>query len=883
MVFNSKGASPDDSHRMTDHQYDIDTEKTTEQSPGLLAKKHEFLAKVNASLILFAVCGFILTFAAFFALDVYIQRLVQHDYEQVTKNTVEVLAKGFEELENSIETVATILSLADDKSEKITDDRINQSIPNIAKFDQILLLFPKKDSMPFEIIQTPKPNLENFDAYTIPVTRKMVEHIYKGNYFSNSAVKMLMNKDLFQMVSRGMYKDISLQPFAFVKPINVQRPSDGLIVGITNAGAVLDYSWIKSNEIIARLSIRDLSVEQTIYDFNFTNTQEFKVASFSQVYEFDIAGHQWEIRLGFFKEQKTYFLEIVPYLVLIFGVVLTFFGTIYMRNNQRQALRLRRMNAMLGIKNRELKSAVSKQEHLNQSLEKSERQNRAILDAVNDVIFEAAPNGKILFLNETWEKITGIPVQQSVGIDLFSMIHPQEVEQQRHEIHRLVEGRIHDYRSFLRVRTLNGTFHATEMAISMVQRDDEPRLRIVGTLTSVEDRRRAERALMDAEKKYRTIVENAAGGIYQLTPEGIYLSANPALARILGYDSPESLLRDVKNAHEQIYVNPRGRQSFLRELNKRGSIANYEAQVIRKDGAKIWVSENARVVADDGGDTLYYEGSMEDITERKNSDIALREAKFNSDLANRAKSEFLANMSHELRTPLNAIIGFSEIIYKEVFGEIDHDAYKDYAKDINESGQNLLKVINEILDISKIEASERQLNEGIVDIGETIKTCVQILRSKADENDLSVEVQASKLPHLIGEDVAVKQIIMNVLSNAVKFTPKGGKVTIGANINVDGGMAIHITDTGVGLDEAEIEKALSPFGQVNSAFSRSHAGTGLGLTLVDALVRLHGGNLEILSQKGIGTTVSIVFPKSRVQTVSKSAAVRSGAGNQIKA
>ncbi|MCF8496584.1 MAG: HAMP domain-containing histidine kinase, partial [Alphaproteobacteria bacterium] len=266
----------------------------------------------------------------------------------------------------------------------------------------------------------------------------------------------------------------------------------------------------------------------------------------------------------------------------------------------------------------------------------------------------------------------------------------------------------------------------------------------------------------------------------------------------------------------------------------------------------------------DGENTLYYEGSLEEITQRKETDLALREAKMHSDLANRAKSEFLANMSHELRTPLNAIIGFSEIIKNEAFGPVQPASYLEYAKDIHQSGERLLAVITEILDISKIDAGERQLNDGIVDLASVIESCLILLGPKIESSRMLVSSDLDSTPHVIGEELAIKQILMNLLSNAIKFTPAGGHVSISSSREPDGSLRVSVTDTGVGLDEGEIKKALSPFGQVHNELSRKNSGTGLGLTLADALARLHGGRLELFSQKGIGTTATFVLPPGRV-------------------
>jgi signal transduction histidine kinase len=218
-----------------------------------------------------------------------------------------------------------------------------------------------------------------------------------------------------------------------------------------------------------------------------------------------------------------------------------------------------------------------------------------------------------------------------------------------------------------------------------------------------------------------------------------------------------------------------------------------------------------------------------------------------------------------LRTPLNAIIGFSEIIRDEVLGSIGNVQYKEYVRDIYDSGKKLLSIINEILDVSRIETGDRQLNEGVVDITKVTRSCLDFIRPKLmAEKLVVVNLMEGAVPKVIGEELAIKQIVLNLLSNAVKFTGEGGRITLSHEIDHEGQLRISVTDTGVGLDEAEIEKALSPFGQVDSSLHRVGSGAGLGLTLVDSLIKLHGGRLELFSQKGVGTTATIVFPARRV-------------------
>ncbi len=233
--------------------------------------------------------------------------------------------------------------------------------------------------------------------------------------------------------------------------------------------------------------------------------------------------------------------------------------------------------------------------------------------------------------------------------------------------------------------------------------------------------------------------------------------------------------------------------------------------------------------------------------------------------ANRTKSEFLANMSHELRSPLNAVIGFAEIMKDELFGALGNGQYREYAYDIWSSGRHLLDLINDILDLSKIEAGKLELVESRFDLGQTIDTCIRLVAGRAQKHEVSVR------PTLSGNGITLwaderklKQVLINLLTNAIKFTKPGGRVTVAVTRQPDGRIKIAVADTGIGIDAADIPKALAAFGQVESTLSRKQEGTGLGLPLSKALAELHGGSLEIVSEVGAGTTVSVVLPAHRV-------------------
>ena len=249
-------------------------------------------------------------------------------------------------------------------------------------------------------------------------------------------------------------------------------------------------------------------------------------------------------------------------------------------------------------------------------------------------------------------------------------------------------------------------------------------------------------------------------------------------------------------------------------------------------------------------------------TERRNREA--EEARHAAESANRSKSRFLAVMSHELRTPLNAIIGFSDLIRTQSVGPLQPAKYREYADDIHVSGQNLLAVINDILDMAKIEDGKMVLFEEAIDLDEQIAGATRSVSERARQGQVALDRQvAPGLPPLFADQRSVRHILLNLLSNAIKFTPGGGRVCVQTERTREGGLELVVADTGIGMSAEHLAVALTPFGQVANEYTRRHDGTGLGLPLVKSLAELHGATMEIDSALGQGTTVRIVFPRER--------------------
>jgi len=366
-------------------------------------------------------------------------------------------------------------------------------------------------------------------------------------------------------------------------------------------------------------------------------------------------------------------------------------------------------------------------------------------------------------------------------------------------------------------------------------------------------------ALKQAEEKYRSIFENATVGIYRSTADvkGHLLTVNPAFAQILGYASPEEMIKELTDVSTQFYVNPDDRKRLQNLLKDEGVVRGFEAQVYRKNSEIIDVSENSHAMRDENNNILYYEGILEDITEKKQAS-QLRIAKEAAEAANRHKSEFLANMSHELRTPLNAILGYTELILDGIYGEVP-EKIREVLERLDKNGRHLLNLINDVLDLSKIEAGQLVLSLEEYSMADVIQTVITSVEALAAEKNLKLNVIAPEgLKIGRGDQQRIAQVLLNLVGNAIKFTESGEvKVEVGVS---DEMFLISVADTGPGISIADQKKIFEEFQQADGSSTREKGGTGLGLSIAKKIVEMHGGRIWVESTPGKGSNFSFTLP-----------------------
>jgi PAS domain S-box-containing protein len=376
----------------------------------------------------------------------------------------------------------------------------------------------------------------------------------------------------------------------------------------------------------------------------------------------------------------------------------------------------------------------------------------------------------------------------------------------------------------------------------------------------LQDRRiQAELALMEREAKLNAIMDNVGEGIFTISRSGLIESSNPAAHRLFGYETGTMTDLDVTK------VIPGG----VTALEAAADIRNDDVSTAGWTVGRRKTGEDFNMELSVGrmkfNDQHVYIATMRDVSDRLRRQAELQEAKTEAEIANRAKSEFLANVSHELRTPLNAVLGFSEMLLTAKFGPLGHNLYHDYANFIHDSGEHLLAIISDILDVSKIEAGKLVMQEDEVDVSRLCDSAMSLVKGRAQGKKISLTREVpDDLPDIFVDPRILKQVLINLLSNAVKFTEEDGSVILEAHVTDDGGFQFVVRDNGIGIAEENLASVLLPFGQVHDIYTKNHEGTGLGLPLAKRLTEIHDGTLTLISEIEVGTSVMVDLPAARI-------------------
>ncbi len=368
-------------------------------------------------------------------------------------------------------------------------------------------------------------------------------------------------------------------------------------------------------------------------------------------------------------------------------------------------------------------------------------------------------------------------------------------------------------------------------------------------------RKRAEEALRHSEARFRAIFDSSGIGIELADLDGQIVDSNPALCTMLGYS------REEQQCSLLAYTHPDDRTANLEFEELLAGVRDHyemEKRFLHKDGRLVWSRLTVSLIQDSVGKSQFILSIIKDITAHKQAEIELRDSKEAAEAGSRAKSEFLATMSHELRTPLHAILGLSQLLAQELFGSLNAKQ-KEYLDCIHSSGQHLLELISDILDLSKVEAGKEELTLVAIDVQELCNDAVMIVRDRANEKDLQLTSEVDpQVDICIGDERRVKQMLLNLLTNAIKFTP-AGRVSLRIQ-KVPQGIAFTVADTGIGIAPEQLKLLFQPFKQLDSQLNRQYAGTGLGLALTRKLARLHGGDVTVQSTLGEGSQFTLFLP-----------------------
>ncbi len=482
-------------------------------------------------------------------------------------------------------------------------------------------------------------------------------------------------------------------------------------------------------------------------------------------------------------------------------------------------------------------------------------QSNALEAAANGIVI-CDKDGTIIWANTAFTSLTGYLIKEVIGkkTSIFkSGYHPDS-------FYKHMWGKINvgeTWRGEIVNKRKNGANYWEEMQITPIKNSRGEITNYIAIKQDITERKKADESLKESELRFRGLYENATIGIYRSTPEGKILLANPTLIKIAGYDSIDELLN--LNAKDT-YVEPETREIFKKEIEKKGKIFGLESKWKKKDGSIIYIRESARTVKDNEGRNIYYEGTIEDITDKKLTEEALIEAKEHAEQSDRLKSEFLAQMSHEIRTPLNVILSFTGMMKDELQDKVDEDLAKGFDV-INEEGKRIMRTVELILNMSEIQTGSYTFRAKHFDLfNDIIQKQFKNFQQVAATKKIQFNLNNPGVNTIIeADEYSINQVFHHLIDNAIKYTHKG-KVEITINRSPRNNLYVDVSDTGIGIAEEYLPMLFMPFSREEKGYTRNFEGNGLGLALAKKYCELNGAEIKASSIKGKGTTFRVTFP-----------------------
>ena len=509
---------------------------------------------------------------------------------------------------------------------------------------------------------------------------------------------------------------------------------------------------------------------------------------------------------------------------------------------------------------------ITERKRSRQALEDSERELRATFQLSSHAQGHADPaTGRMVRVNRKLCELLGYSESELLALSYGQLTHPEDRAREQVEAQRLLAGDIEEMQIEKRMRRKDGAEIVVELGATLLRDGQGRPMRLIAIGADVTERKRLHDALRASEGKLRDYAETASDWFWETGPDHrfTYISHPPSPAdAAAGRDSRIGQLPwnlTVQDSEEQEKW-----RRHMRLLDERRPFRDFVYRVrIGRDIRHVSVS--GRPIFGEAGAFLGYRGSARDVTENVRAQQSLVQAKLLAEAASKAKSEFLANMSHELRTPLNAIIGFAEFVEMAPLGPLGHPRYAEYLRDIRSSGRHLLDIINDVLDVARIESGKAALHESELRLDAVIGEAIKIMAAQCTRAGLALVSEIDRAGHRVRADSrAIRQIVLNLLSNAIKFTHPGGTITVRLEFPPGGGAALSVGDTGIGIAADDVTRLMQPFAQVHNVYRRKYPGAGLGLALVRSFAELHGGTVRLESAPGHGTTVTVTLPESRV-------------------